>query len=279
MPDILKPITDGLSPLLVASFTAVDYDGKPIDGEPEVQAPLLDGGTHSMQFNWQSPFEQLGPESKAPAIAAMLQSGALAPLAKKIGDAAQKVAGDAAGSNSLTAPLVQGVAGAIGSGANKVNDGLREIRGRTGVTKINSTQAYSGQPPSKFSITLMLRAYKDASTEVMAPLQKLLEWAHPIALAQDGIIVGAVTGSNGQSGVFNNLLPSQAPRLIDFRYRGRLMRKMVIESIEEPITSPCDSNGNYTAIDLTMTLATLTALDRQDISSYFQRAAAGALAT
>ena len=45
---------------------------------------------------------------------------------------------------------------------------------------------------------------------------------------------------------------------------------MVIESIEEPITSPRDKNGNYVECVIPMTLATLTALDRADIVSYFQ---------
>lgn len=74
----------GLSNHLIARFYPVVSVGNGKDrryvqdmSELPVFAPILDGAEMEYQLNWQSPFEQMGTEAKAPALTAMLQSGML----------------------------------------------------------------------------------------------------------------------------------------------------------------------------------------------------------
>ena len=87
----LTSLWDGLSPHLIATFYEVAKIG---DGgswgritdktDPiAVMAPLIEANME-IALNWQSPFEQSGPESKAPALMAMLQSGALQPIVDSV---------------------------------------------------------------------------------------------------------------------------------------------------------------------------------------------------
>lgn len=257
-----------LSKKLLASFYAVDYDGNPTENSPEVIAPIIEGGSFSMQMNWQSPFENMGPESKAPALTALIQSGALLPLQDRAGEST-KVVGN-------VAPQLQRAIDSVGSGTDSfgitgTQSSLRDLRGVSGVTKINSTQIFSGMAPAKFSMTLLFRAWRDAYKEVEEPLRQLQKWAVPIDLAEQGAIVGNLSGEFGNLALLDisRLLPSRAPTLIAMRYGNTTFQKLVIESIEEPITSPRGKDGFYTEIAVPITLATLTALDRDDIVSAF----------
>ena len=47
-----------------------------VDDGFEVHCPISDGNMH-MSFNWTSPFEGAGAESKIPTISALLQTGSL----------------------------------------------------------------------------------------------------------------------------------------------------------------------------------------------------------
>ena len=51
-------------------------DSYTVDDGFEVHCPMTEG-TQEMSFNWHSPFEGAGAESKAPTLSAMLQSGTL----------------------------------------------------------------------------------------------------------------------------------------------------------------------------------------------------------
>lgn len=256
---------DGLNPNLVCHIRPVDYDGNPI-GDDEVRCLVIDQAPEQHQENWQSPFENIGPESKAPAIAAMLQSGALAPLAAKLKDAAGALA-QSSGSGSLKASVAGSVAGAAG----QAQQSLLDIRGRTGVSKINSTQIHSGSSPVKLAWTLYFKAYKSPLSEVVQPVETLLKWKAPQKLSPDGVIVGAVSGSNGQSGILNNLLPSSAPMLLNVRYGGYSYLQMVIESAERNMNAPRDKYGNFIEMAMSVSFASLTALDRDDLVQLFSR--------
>ena len=150
---------------------------------------------------------------------------------------------------------------------------LKDLRGSTGITKINSTQIFGGSSPSKISLTLLFKAWSDPIKEVEAPLRKLMEWAVPQALAQQGVLTGLVTGAKAANrrNIVNYLLPSTAPRLVSFRYGQRYFQKMVIESISEPLTSPRDKDDHYTSCSVGITLATLKSLERKDIAPYFRQ--------
>lgn len=245
----LSSLWDGLSPHLIASFyeVAKDKDGnwaRTEKTDPKtVLAPLTEASME-IALNWQSPFEQAGPESKAPALMAMLQSGALQPIVDAV----------------IGKPKE-------GGAQQKSNEFLSQFEGRTGITKLNSTQVFTGMPPVKIQVTALFRAWRDPAKEVEAPFNKLMEWALPIELSKDGsVLARAAETAKGQMGYIEALMPSRSPTRIAMKYKGRLYSPLVIESIGQPMNSPIDSNGRYVELLIPMTLCTLTALDRTDWS-------------
>ncbi len=239
---------DGLSKHLLATFYEVERGGPEkqhwvqVENGPVVKAPLTEANME-IALNWQSPFEQAGPESKAPALMAMLQSGALQPIVDS----------------------VMGKQKEQGGAQQKSNDFLAQFEGRTGITKLNSTQVFNGMPPVKIQVTALFRAWRDSMKEVEAPFNKLMEWALPIELSKDGsVLARAAETAKGDMGYVEALMPSKSPTRIAMKYKGRIYSPLVIESIGQPMTSPVDKNGRYVELAIPMTLCTLTALDRND---------------
>jgi len=254
----LSSLWDGLSGHLLASFYEVAKLGEGgdaawgrIDGKTDpttVYAPLSEANLE-MALNWQSPFEQAGVESRAPALMAMLQSGALQPVVSTIfghhGDESE---------DSITG----------GFGA-KVGAMLSRFEGRTGMTKLNSTQVFTGMPPVKIQVTALFRAWRDARSEVDTPYNKLMQWALPIGLSKDGsILARAVQAVRGEMDWVDALMPSYAPTRIGMTYKRRTYAPLVIEAIGLPMSSPVNANGEYIELSVPLTLCTLTALDRAD---------------
>lgn len=243
---------DGLSDKLIASFYEVEKatDGeywKRISSSPVVKAPLTEANME-IALNWQSPFEQAGPESKAPALLAMLQSGALQPMI----DAALGKAKDGA-----DASAAQKKAGAF----------VKQFEGRTGITKLNSTQVFNGMPPVKIQVTALFRAWIDPVDEVESPFEQLMQWALPVELSPDGSVLARMAQSaKGEMGFIQALVPSLSPVKIAMHYKNRTFSPLVIESIGQPLNSPVDKNGNFVELVVPMTLCTLTAIDRLDWS-------------
>ena len=245
---------DGLSPHLIASIYQVGRIGVNnwgrIEGETDpftVMAPLTDASM-DVSLNWQSPFEQAGPDSKAPSIMAMLQSGEIQPVV-------DAVAGGKAENGSLQ---------------QKSGDFLKQFEGRTGMTKLNSTQVFSGMPPVKIQIKALLRAWRNSASEVEAPFNKLMEWALPVELSKDATLLArAAKTTRGEMGYVEAMLPSRSPVIVAMRYKKRIFSPLVIESIGMPLDSPVDRNGRFVELLVPMTLCTLTALDRQDWSNSY----------
>ena len=240
----------GLSEHLIAKIYPVDNKGLRAGQEQiEVHAPVTAGGNMEAILNWQSPFEQSSPDSKAPALIAMLQSGALLP-----------------GMNDFYSFF--GRKSKSGSGnadVGAIEHNIKKFEGRTGITKLNSTQIFTGMPPIKINVSLVFRAFSDPKREVAAPLQQLWAWALPQKLSGDSLVGRAAGGGDGVDGAINSMFPSVAPQLIGFQYKQRILAPMVIETIGEPIDAPIDQDGYYTEITIPLTLATLTALDRDDL--------------
>jgi len=236
---------DGLSDHLIASFYEVEKsdDGKSWRSLAEfgvVKAPLTEASMEIV-LGWQSPFEGAGADRGMPALSAMLQSGALQPYANPDG---------------------------------KAGSFFGKFEGRTGITKLNSTQVFSGMQPVKIQVTALFRAWLKPGEEVEEPFAKLMEWALPVKLAPDGAIMsaftaikGSVTGTPLSEAAVNALLPSTTPVKIAMKYKGRTYSPLVIESIGFPMNSPIDSNGQYVELLVPMTLCSLTAIDRKDWSN------------
>ena len=269
IPSALKPNLQsewmGLSQHLLATLYPVNYDGSPdSSGGLEVVAPLIGDASLDVTLNWQSPFEAYGADQKAPALTAMLQSGAIQPVINAVRDAAMGVA-------DWSGIVPDSAKKTMTSGFDKASETSKELQGRTGITKLNSTQIFSGMQPIKIPITAVFRAYRNPKTEVMNPVLQLLKWALPKELAEDSSLVGVIKQVTGDGktdimGYLEKLLPSKAPQLIGFKYKTWSISPMVIESIGIPLLSPVDSNGDYTEISVTMTICTLTALDKGDVA-------------
>ncbi len=252
---VLTSLWDGLSPHLIASFYEVAKTGEHtwdrIEGEGgtdpvTVLAPLTEANLE-MVLNWQSPFEQSGPESRAPALMAMLQSGALQPVVDAVMGKQKEGEGDA---------------------QSKSGEFLKQFEGRTGITKLNSTQVFNGMPPVKITVVALFRAWRNAASEVEAPFNKLMEWALPVELSEDGsVLARAVETAKGDMGYIEALMPSKSPTRIAMKYKGRVFSPLVIESIGMPLSSPVNSSGQFVQLAVPMTLCTLTALDRKDWSN------------
>jgi len=246
----LTSLWDGLSPYLIASFYEVAKTGEDswgiIEGQTDpvaVHAPLTEANME-MVLNWQSPFEQSGPESRAPAMMAMLQSGALQPIVDAL----------------------LGRTPEERTAAQQKSDGfLRQFEGRTGITRLNSTQVFNGMPPVKITVTALFRAWRDAANEVEAPFNKLMEWALPIELSKDGsVLARAAEMTKGDMGYVEALMPSKSPTRIAMQYKNRVFSPLVIESIGMPLNSPVNGDGRFVQLAVPMTLCTLTAIDRKD---------------
>jgi hypothetical protein len=234
-----------LSEHLIASFWQCDKDGKRVEDSPTVKAPLTEANL-DITLNWQSPFESAGPESKAPTLLAMLQSGTLQPLVDAVinGKSAQ-------------------------SAQNQSSEFLKQFEGKTGITKLNSTQVFNGLPPLKFQVTALFRAWRDTVSEVEVPLNQLMDWALPQELASDSTILSrAADAARGKIGAIDALLPSKAPAMIAMKYKNRTYAPLVIESIGIPLSSPIDVNGNFIELSLPMTIATLTSIDKTDWANF-----------
>jgi hypothetical protein len=228
MNEAISSLWDGLSPHLIASFYEVNRDGKRLDENMTVQAPLLDANIE-VGFNWQSPFERVG-EDVLPTLQQLLQSGAVDTRVKEA--------------------------------AKTIDIDLQKYEGLTSITKLNSTQVFNGMPPVKLPVTLLFRAWRDSAKEVEKPLNQLMQWALPVSISKDSIIDRGAKLTSGN--VVSALLPSKAPTLIAMTYKNRTYKPLVIESLGVPIGSPIDKRGNFVELSIQVQLATLTAIDRKD---------------
>lgn len=240
----------GLSEHLLATFYPVKKDGSPAKNiRAIVKAPLTESSL-DVSLGWQSPFEQMSSENKAPTLFAMLQSGALEPFVNAV-------------FNKKSADTAQ----------QKSTDFLKQFEGRTGITKLNSVQVFSGMPPLKLPVTALFRARADPANEVEAPINQLMKWALPRELAADhseglGAAVDDFRNADFSKLVkqdaLDALLPSKSPPYIGIAYKNRIYAPMVIESITLPLNSPINVNGEFTEMVVAMTICSLAAWDRRD---------------
>jgi hypothetical protein len=241
---ILTSLWDGLNEHLIARFYEVDRKMNPI-GNVEVWAPLTEANLE-MTLSWNSPFENSGPESKAPVLLAMLNSGAFKPVIDAI----------FGNSKNVDASEI----------SKKSSEFVKQFEGRTGITKLNSTQVFTGMPPVSIPVTALFRAWRDPEKEVENPIDQLTNWALPEELSPDGTIVSRViNAASGNAGVLDVLLPSKSPTMIAMLYKGRTYGPLVIESIAKPLSGPVYRDGiNNAELQVTMVLCSISAIDRSD---------------
>jgi len=255
----LKSEWGGLSPHLLAKFYEVYRDDRGewlADDGIVVTAPLTESNL-DVTLNWQSPFENSGPETSMPTLMAMLQAGAFRPVIDSLGG------GIAAAAEAVGTTAVKDMTARAMSAAHAT---ARRLEGRAGITRLNSTQVFSGMPPVKLQVTALFRAWSDPVKEVEEPFNQLMAWALPQKLSELGPILARA--GDYVAGTLDNpadvLAPSLAPTKLGMTYKGRRYAPLVIESIGQPIDSPIDSDGQFVELLVPMTLCTLTALDRND---------------
>jgi hypothetical protein len=206
-----------------------------------------------MSLNWQSPFESASPDTKAPALAGMLQSGALGTIMSDF-------------TSAITGGKSSGAKDA--SSSSSLDNALNELKGRTGITKLNSVQIFTGMAPIRFTMNVHFRAISDPYGEVELPANQLDYWAVPKKLSSDSIVARA-TSADGVLGYIKALLPSIAPPMIAFQYKNFTYAPLVIESIGRPLSGPIASNGYSTELTIPLTICSLTALDRDDLKKIY----------
>lgn len=244
--DTISSLWDGLNHHLIASVFEVDHKGFPV-GRTVVRMAPSEFNLEA-QFNWQSPFENAGAEGLSPSMMNMLQSGALQPVLDSLGGLLDSTFGEGAGDSA------RNMGGRVG-----------EVRGRTGMTKLNSVQVFTGSAPLKFQGNFLLRAWRDPSVEVERPLDQLMQWALPKYLAPEGTMLsGAMDFAAGKKTIGEAMLPSEAPTMVGIKYKGRIYGPLVIESISVPLDSPIDGFGRFVQLQLPITFASLTSWDRHD---------------
>ncbi|WP_321946566.1 hypothetical protein [Paraburkholderia sp. J10-1] len=258
---ILSSDWTGLSPFLIAKFYPVkrveggggwqqdtgsrevsQSENYTVDNGFEVWAPITDGA-REISMNWHSPFENSGSNALFPTLSALLQGGQAQELYQ-----------------TITGKSMSEDAGSVGGL-------LKQAEGRTGITKLNSTQVFLGMQPVKISVTAHFRALKDPVSEVQDPIDQLLAWSVPQYLAAEGLVANAIKGG-GQSAV-ETVFPSVSPQLIAMQYGNKSYLPLVVESVSEPITVPRSKGGVILQSSVQIGLSSLTALDRRDIAAAY----------
>lgn len=236
----------GLSPHLIASIYPMKRVGDGADWARDYdyeafEAPLTQASL-DMAVTWQSPFEGSGVESRFPALAQMSQAGMFSGVLQAVGHALPK-------GMERTQALI-----------DDLDNSAKKLVGKSGLTKLNSTQVFSGAPPVKIQVTAFLRAFRDSWREVEEPLKKLQEWTLPQELARDGVAAEFI-----KSGFdLLALMPSKVPQIVGFAYKTRIFQPMVIEAVSDPLDAPIDRHGYRVSAAVQITLCSLTALDRRD---------------
>jgi len=259
---ILKSEWGELSPALLASIFPCDRDGTQLAGADVVVSPPTEASIE-LSANWHSPFENMGPESKAPALMAMLQTGMLTNAFMALTGASAALLG-----SDKVAGNYAGVRDALTRGADWVDqqfsDAAEDVFGMTGMTKLNATQVYTGSAPVKISLSLLFRAFRNTQAEVQDPIDALASWQLPLNLSVEGSITGAIRGLSTGQGLLKSVFPSRAPRFVGLRFAGYLFSPLVIESLSMPLTGPMTRDAGALQRQVQLSLASTTALDADD---------------
>ena len=244
---VLSSEWGGLSEHLLGSFVQVKMlkAGDPrsfqVDNtSPIVVAPIIES-TLDQSANWISPFENQTPDAGFSTFSHMLQVGGLG-------------------------PVLNALSRATGVDISGLRDGVESMIGRTSMTLVNSTQVYNGSPPLGINLTAVFRARRNPVDEVERPVAQLMSWLLPEKLATYSLVTNAIENFGSMSGdeILRTVYPSKIPSVVGLVYRGKFYSPMVIEHVSAPMDSPVDSSGKEVFKKVTMKLASLTSIDRDD---------------
>lgn len=239
-----------IHPDLIAEFVQVDTVGN----ETGVAfKALIKEGNIEQSFQWVSPFENMTVESFKMSALGMAQSGGIERVAQLLG----------AADENITAKLDVGTPDLISKSATGLKAFSDKVAGRSGITKANSTQVYSGHAPLKLDMTLVFRAWQDPQSEVIAPFTALQQMAYPNKMASSvaDVLVGQGTDSIDN---LTLLFPSEAPKLVSLTYKGETYPPLVIESIGKPLDAPYSPMGDIW-LEVPVSLHSFQSIDFESI--------------
>lgn len=249
---------------LIASVYPVDRSGNATDGN-SIRAMVTEASME-IQLGWQSPFEAMGPEAVSPTLLAMVQSGEMENILTGLGQASNIFGSFVGGIVESISTLTSGM------GFGTISEAASAGVGRTGLTKMNSTQVFTGMPPIKINASLLFRAWADPQAEVEEPFNVLMGLALPKCLQRDSIMTSLASGSSGKcsefsgsaGGALDAMLPSLTPTMVGLTYKARTYKPLVIESVGFPMDSPSTADGHYVELLIPVTFATWQTYDAQD---------------
>lgn len=230
----------GLSPHLIASFFPVELvtssDGRSYwdrdRNGAEVRAPLTDANME-VSINWQSPFENTGPDKAFSSASALIQSGIFSQLLAELGARFD--------SDSI----------------RKLSEKTRTFEDGSNFSRLNSLQTFTGMPPIRLPVTAHFKAQKDPRTEVRDPINQLIQWSLPQDLTEYGAVGETIAGRPG-------LYQSRSPRKIGLKYADLLLQPLVIEAIAVPVAGQRYQDGTLAIASVSMQLSSLVAFDSND---------------
>lgn len=232
-------IYENMSPHLITTFSLCNDDGSVTEDLSIVQALFLDGD-QNIESQWQTPFENSNPEQKLPTLMASIQSGQ---LSNTLG-----VVADAVGLDSVT---------------QSMQDGLKSLKNKTNLTKVNTRQVFLSTASVRLNITIGFVAISDAKAEVENQISLLQQWALPQSLASESVINGSIQSKS------IDLFPSTIPPFVALTLHGKTYKPMIIESVQAPLNCPIDSHGNRLSAQVHVSLMSLTAWDKKDVISLY----------
>ena len=253
---------------LLAQIYIVDKLGNK-QGDYIVEAAITEGGLE-LASQYSSPFDA-NPDQRMPTLMGMVQSGEFVSSLGNIANSAEASNGIVGATANALSKIgeITGFSSVLKSAGNAI----QSLEGKTNLTKVNSIQIFNSTQAVRLNITLFLRAWEDAKTEVEAPLSLLEQWSLPAYLSEHGIArnVADSIKKNGSSieGVFGGLFPSTVPPFVAINYAGRTYLPFLIESISSPLVVERDSNLHRLAATVTLSLVSRAAWDAGDIRKLY----------
>lgn len=236
-----------IHPDLIAQFMQIDAKGEPTG---VAFAALVKDGNVEQSLEWRSPFENMNADSRNPVLTAFAQTGALGELTQALGGKSEN-----------------GEQGEKGKW-QRLSDFSDAHAGRSGITKVNSRQVYSGHAPLKIEMTLILRAWQDPQSEVIAPFTALQQMAYPAKIAEN--VIDEAANGEREAGMGNTIdalmFPSEAPKFVRLTYKGETYPPLVIESIGKPLDAPYSPMGDI-FLEVPVSLQSYQSLDFADIQA------------
>lgn len=223
--------------------------------QPIVEA-IFEDADLTVESQYSTPFEASNPESRLPNLMGLIQSG-------QANAAYYSFFASVADPTGIANQVAQAVIEESGfkEKLESAETQLRGLIGRSNFTKLNSRQIYTSSNSVRITGSLVFQAWADARSEVEDAIQLLQQWALPVSLSDQSLLVAGISDGFGEA-----MFPSIIPPMVQLQYGAKTYKPMVIESVSTPITAPMTPNGDRIIVRAQITFLSLTAWDAQNIT-------------